>query len=114
MAIIELVEAQTVAQQAVGEAERARGTKSAPKKAPTGAPRESAEALKDQSPTAAAVAASAQEQTAAAQPEDEQATVADVPETFVEEPAPEAELQAAMAELAEAEAAAEPDAKDEK
>jgi large subunit ribosomal protein L17 len=57
MAIIELVEALTVAQQAVGEAERARGTKSAPKKRATGATRESAEALAAESPTAAAVAA---------------------------------------------------------
>src|SRR5215212_7696290 len=56
MAIIELVEALTVAQQAVGEAERARGTKSAPKKRATGATRESAEALAGESPTAAAVA----------------------------------------------------------
>ena len=59
MAIIELVEALTVAQQAVGEAERARGTRSAPKKAPTGATKEAAEALKGESPTAAAVAAEA-------------------------------------------------------
>jgi large subunit ribosomal protein L17 len=57
MAIIELVEALTVQQQAVGEAERARGTQTAPKKAPTGATRESAEALAAESPTAAAVAA---------------------------------------------------------
>ena len=57
MAIIELVEALTVQQSAVGEAERARGTQVAPRKAPTGATRESAEALKGQSPTAAAVAA---------------------------------------------------------
>jgi large subunit ribosomal protein L17 len=57
MAIIELVEALTVAQQAVGEAERARGTKSAPKKRATGATRESAEALAAESPTAAAVVA---------------------------------------------------------
>ena len=57
MAIIELVEALTVSQQAVGEAERARGTKVAPRKAPTGATRESAEALAAESPTAAAVAA---------------------------------------------------------
>lgn len=57
MAIIELVEAQTVAQQAVGEAERARGTRTAPATAPTGATRESAEALAAESPTAAAVAA---------------------------------------------------------
>ena len=59
MAIIELVEGQTVAQQAVGEAERARGTRTAPRKAPTGATRESAEALAAESPTAAAVAAEA-------------------------------------------------------
>ncbi|MCA1710907.1 MAG: 50S ribosomal protein L17 [Actinobacteria bacterium] len=57
MAIIELVEALTVAQQAVGEAERARGTKTAPRKAVTGATRESADALAAESPTAAAVAA---------------------------------------------------------
>jgi large subunit ribosomal protein L17 len=62
MAIIELVEALTVAQQAVGEAERARGTKSAPRKRATGATRESAEALAAESPTAAAVVA---EETAA-------------------------------------------------
>jgi large subunit ribosomal protein L17 len=68
MAMIELVEAQTVAQQAVGEAERARGTQTAPKKAPTGATREAAEELKDESPTAAAVAA---------QPETDAAPVAD-------------------------------------
>ena len=57
MAIIELVEARTVAQQAVGEAERARGTRVAPRTAPTGATRELAEALAAESPTAAAVAA---------------------------------------------------------
>ena len=56
MAIIELVEAQTVAQEAVGEAERARGTKAAPRKAATGATAESAEELADESPTAAGVA----------------------------------------------------------
>ncbi|MGB8649157.1 MAG: 50S ribosomal protein L17 [Mycobacteriales bacterium] len=59
MALIELVEALTVAQQAVGEAERARGTKTAPKKAPTGATKEAAEELAAESPTAAAVAAEA-------------------------------------------------------
>jgi large subunit ribosomal protein L17 len=62
MAIIELVEALTVAQQAVGEAERARGTKAAPRKRATGATRESAEELAAESPTAAAVVA---EETAA-------------------------------------------------
>ncbi len=59
MAIIELVEALTVGQSAVREAERARGTQVAPSNAPTGATRESAEALASESPTAAAVAASA-------------------------------------------------------
>ena len=57
MAIIELVEALTVAQSAVGEAERARGSRIAPSKAPTGATREAAEALAGESETAAAVAA---------------------------------------------------------
>ncbi len=54
MALIELVEPLTVAQEAVGEAERARGTKRAPRKKLTGATRESAEALAAESPTAAA------------------------------------------------------------
>ncbi len=45
MAIIELVEPLTVAQQAVGEAERARGTKAAPKKA-AAAPKKAAAAAK--------------------------------------------------------------------
>src|SRR6058998_2959986 len=57
MAVIELVEALTVGQQAVGEAERARGTKSAPRKRVTGATREAAESLAAESPTAASVAA---------------------------------------------------------
>ncbi|MBW3648411.1 MAG: 50S ribosomal protein L17 [Actinobacteria bacterium] len=57
MAIIELVEALTVRQQAVGEAERARGSRIAPTKAPTPATRESAVDLAKDSPTAAAVAA---------------------------------------------------------
>jgi large subunit ribosomal protein L17 len=57
MAIIELVEAQTVAQQAVGEAERARGTRTAARKAPAASTQESAAELADSSPTAAAVAA---------------------------------------------------------
>jgi large subunit ribosomal protein L17 len=54
MAIIELVEERT---SVVAEAERARGTRSAPKKAPTGRTREIAEDAAAESPTAAAVAA---------------------------------------------------------
>jgi large subunit ribosomal protein L17 len=109
MAIIELVEGQTVRQQAVGEAERARGTKSAPKKAPTGATRESAEALASESPTAAAVAAepaadetvvepaeSAVAETGAAEPAaDEQVQAAAPVETDVETPAGVADEDAA-------------------
>src|SRR3954471_15302576 len=64
MALIELVEPLTVAQQAGGEAERARGTKSAPRKRVTGSTRESAEALAAESPTAAAVAESAADKAA--------------------------------------------------
>ena len=59
MAIIELVEALTVGQQAVGEAERARGTQFTARNAPTGATRESAEELAAESPTAAGVAGDA-------------------------------------------------------
>jgi large subunit ribosomal protein L17 len=49
MAIIELVEALTVAQTAVGEAERARGTKFAKDEAPAAAP---AAAASDETPEA--------------------------------------------------------------
>ena len=61
MALIELVEALTVGQQAVREAEAARGTQFAESKAPTGATLEAAEELAAESPTAAAVVASAAE-----------------------------------------------------
>ena len=97
MAIIELVEALTIAQQAVGEAERARGTKSAPKKAPTGATREAAEELAAESPTAAAVAAEAAEADAVEAPEaaaEEAAEVATEAPEVVEEVAPEAAAEA--------------------
>jgi large subunit ribosomal protein L17 len=60
MAIIELVEALTVGQQAVGEAERARGTRTAAKRKPTGATAEAAADLAKESPTAAAVLADAE------------------------------------------------------
>ena len=99
MALIELVEALTVAQQAVGEAERARGTKSAPKKAPTGATREAAEELAKESPTAAAVVA--------------EAAAADIvvdAAAEVEAPAVEAEAPTAEAEVLEEAPAAEVEA----
>jgi large subunit ribosomal protein L17 len=62
MAIIELVEELTV----VAEAERARGTKVATKKAPTARTKAIAEDTKAESATAAAVAAEATEQSAVA------------------------------------------------
>ncbi|MCK9896533.1 50S ribosomal protein L17 [Frankia sp. AgB32] len=67
MARIELVEALTVGQQAVGEAERARGTRFAPSRKPTGATAEAAEDLAKESPTAAAVHAQSAEVTPAAE-----------------------------------------------
>jgi large subunit ribosomal protein L17 len=100
MAIIELVEALTVAQQAVGEAERARGTKSAPRKRATGATRESAEALAAESPTAAAVVA---EETAADEAAEVTAdTAADVVEDAVVEDAAPAAAETAAEAVAEA------------
>ena len=100
MAIIELVEALTVAQQAVGEAERARGTKSAPKKAPTGATREAAEELAAESPTAAAVAAEAAD-VAAAQDAAEAPTEAPEVTDVAAEPAAEEAASETAAETAE-------------
>jgi large subunit ribosomal protein L17 len=57
MAIIELVEAMTAGQAVVREGERARGSRFAPRKAPTGRTREIAEDAAGESETAAAVAA---------------------------------------------------------
>jgi large subunit ribosomal protein L17 len=59
MAIIELVEEMTAAASVVREAEKARGTKSVPRKAPTGRTKEIAEDAASESATAAAVAAEA-------------------------------------------------------
>jgi large subunit ribosomal protein L17 len=56
MAVIELVERQTLAQEAIGEAEQARGSRFARLRRPTGATAESAAELASESPTAAAVA----------------------------------------------------------
>ncbi|MDT4891943.1 MAG: large subunit ribosomal protein [Pseudonocardiales bacterium] len=57
MAVIELCEALTAAQAVVKEGERARGTRTAAKKAPAGRTREIAEDAAAESPTAASVAA---------------------------------------------------------
>jgi len=78
MAIIELVEALTTGQQAVGEAERARGTRTAPSRPVTAATAESAAELAAESPTAAGVADRvAAEEAAAGQTVAEQTTVDD-------------------------------------
>jgi large subunit ribosomal protein L17 len=74
MAVIELVEGLTVAQEAVQEADRARSTRFARRRRPTGATAEAAEELAAESPTAAAVAAEAAEADAA---QAEQAPVAE-------------------------------------
>jgi large subunit ribosomal protein L17 len=92
MAVIELVEGKTIAQEAVGEAEQARGTRFARRRRPTGATAEAARDLAADSGTAAAVAAEADASDAA----DAEATEAAV--------APDAE---AVAESAGADAAAE-------
>jgi large subunit ribosomal protein L17 len=60
MAVIELVESRTVAQEAVDEAERARGSRFARRRRPTGATAEAARDLAGESETAAAVAADAE------------------------------------------------------
>src|SRR4051794_35861126 len=60
MAVIELVEFRTVAQEAVAEAEQARGSRFARRRRPTGATAEAAAELAGESSTAAAVAAEAE------------------------------------------------------
>jgi large subunit ribosomal protein L17 len=60
MAVIELVEELSAAAKVVREAERARATKTAPRKAPTGRTAEIAEEAAAESPTAAKVAADAE------------------------------------------------------
>jgi large subunit ribosomal protein L17 len=96
MAVIELVEEYRTA---VKEAERARGTKVAAKKAPTGRTRELAEEAAAESPTAAAVAAAAD-----AEPTDTEVAAAD--EAALEGGADEGALAAAGIEEAPADEAA--------
>jgi large subunit ribosomal protein L17 len=60
MAVIELVEYQTIAQEALGEAEAARGTRFARRRKPTGATVEAAAELAGESAVAAGVLAEAQ------------------------------------------------------
>jgi large subunit ribosomal protein L17 len=85
MAVIELVEGLTVGQEAVQEADRARSTRFARRRRPTGATAEAAEELAGESPTAAAVAAEAADADAA-----EAAAADDGTGTEAEAPADEA------------------------
>ena len=107
MAVIELVESRTVAQEAVDEAERARGSRFARRRRPTGATAEAARDLASESDTAAAVAAEADaadaEWSDAEAPETE---LAEVEATEAEPVAPDADAAAeTVTEDAEAEAA---------
>ena len=100
MAVIELVEFRTVAQEAVAEAEAARGTRFARRRRPTGATAEAAAELAGESDVAAGVAADAE----AAEAPDAETDVADAeadatdeaaaPEAVAEEPTAETEESA--------------------
>jgi large subunit ribosomal protein L17 len=80
MAVIELVEFRTVAQEAVAEAEQARGSRFARRRRPTGATAEAAAELAGESETAANVAAeSAQEDAAAESAQEDAAADTDEP-----------------------------------
>jgi large subunit ribosomal protein L17 len=101
MAVIELVEALTVAQAAVGEAERARGTRFANRPAAAPAEDETTDETKDETPTEASDTAS-----------DEAPADVDTEAKAEDEPAPEAvDAQTAAAETYEA---PKSDADDEK
>jgi large subunit ribosomal protein L17 len=115
MAVIELVEGLTVSQEAVGEAERARGARFARRRRPTGATAEAAADLASESEVAAGVAAEAEaadaaESDAAAEPDvaDADVDAAESDAADVAEPeTAEVEVEATESETAEDEAAAE-------
>jgi len=106
MAVIELVEELSAAARVVREAERARGTKAAPRKAPTGRTAEIAEDAAAESPTAAAVAAEAAAADAEALTDTGSAEAGtDEVVTPAEAAVAEAEGSAAEADTAEADSA---------
>jgi large subunit ribosomal protein L17 len=110
MAVIELVEFRTVAQEAVAEAEAARGSRFARRRRPTGATTEAAQDLASESATAAAVAAEAEAADAEAEAADataDEATVAPDAEADAEAAGTDVEAEDARTEEA-TEAAAEP------
>jgi large subunit ribosomal protein L17 len=93
MAVIELVEGLTVSQEAVGEADRARSSRFARRRRPTGATAEAAAELASESELAAGVAAEAKAEAA-------DAAVAEPAESA----SPEAEAEAPEAESTEPDA----------
>jgi large subunit ribosomal protein L17 len=102
MAVIELVEYETVGQQAVAEAEAARGSRFARRRRPTGATAEAAAELAGESDVAAGVAAEAE----AADAADGEVADTDTADTeTAEAEAPEAEAPEAEAPEAEADSA---------
>src|SRR4051794_4819146 len=100
MAVIELVEVRTVAQEAVAEAEQARGSRFARRRRPTGATAESAADLASESPTAAAVA----DEAAAADAEDTATEDAAADGTAADDTAVPAEGDSEAADTASSEA----------
>jgi large subunit ribosomal protein L17 len=121
MAVIELVEGLTVAQEAVQEADRARSTRFARRRRPTGAVAEAAAELAGESETAAAVAADAEafdaeaaETAEAAEAETAEATEEASVEATDEAPAEEAPADEAPATEASATEAAADEASAEK
>jgi large subunit ribosomal protein L17 len=102
MAVIELVEFRTVAQEAVAEAEAARGTRFARRRRPTGATTEAAAELAGESDVAAGVVAEAE--AADAEASDAEADVAEVDDAAGDVEA--ADADAADADVADVEAPA--------
>ena len=115
MAVIELVEELSSAAKVVREAERARGTKTAPRKAPTGRTAEIAEDAAAESPTGAGGAAVAADPELVVTPAE--AAVAVAVGSGAEAGTAEsgvADTEADETEVADAEAGADEDATDEK
>jgi large subunit ribosomal protein L17 len=110
MAVIELVEARTIGQQAVAEAEAARGTRFARRRRPTGATAEAAAELAGESETAAAVAAEVAEADAA---EAVEAEATDVGATDIAATDVATDVEADAADVAEQAAEVEPAAVEE-
>jgi large subunit ribosomal protein L17 len=110
MAVIELVEYQTIGQEAVAEAEAARGTRFARRRRPTGATAEAAAELAGESETAAAVAAEAEAADTAAEDDDADVGLDLIEDAEADEASEEAaeavEIEADASDVSEVEAVA--------